>query len=79
MRRAFTLYSRMMPLCVRLGGGSHETLTLELLLCFSGDTWTNLGGALGTERGDGELKLHESQKRFGAMKVETRKNKEPET
>lgn len=32
-----------------LGGGSHETLMLELLLGFTAVTVTALGGALGTE------------------------------
>lgn len=73
----FTLYSRMTPLCVRLGGGSHETLTLELLFCFSRDTWTALGGALGTERGQREFKPQHRQERFEAMKAETCKKQRP--
>lgn len=40
----------MTPFCVWLGGGSHETLMLELLLGFTTVTVTALGGALGTER-----------------------------
>lgn len=45
----FTLYSWMTPFCMWLGGGSHETLMLELLLGFTAVTVTALGGALGTE------------------------------
>lgn len=40
----------MMAFCMRLGGGSQETLMLELLLSFTVVTVTALGGALGTER-----------------------------
>lgn len=47
----FTLYSSMTPFCMRLGGGSQETVALELLLSFT--TVTARGGALGTVRGGG--------------------------
>lgn len=50
-RGVFTLYSWMMPLCISLGGGSQETLTLELLPSFAVATVTARGGALGTVRG----------------------------
>ena len=41
----------MTPFCMRLGGGSQETVALELLLSFT--TVTAWGGALGTVRGGG--------------------------
>lgn len=44
----------MMPFCLSLGGGSQETLMLELLPSFTVATVTALGGALGTVK-DGEL------------------------
>lgn len=43
-----TLYSWMIPFCISAGGGSQETLMLELLLSFTVTTVTALGGALGT-------------------------------
>lgn len=37
----FTLYSWMMPFCISLGGGSQETLMLELLPSFTVATVTS--------------------------------------
>lgn len=56
----FTLYSWMMPFCMLLGGGSHETMMLEVLLCFTVATVTALGGALGTNRQKTALILNEA-------------------
>lgn len=50
-RGVFTLYSWMIPFCISLGGGSQETLMLELLFSFTVATVTALGGALGTLKG----------------------------
>lgn len=51
-----TLYSRMMPLWVLWGGGSQDTLMLELLVSCTTDT--ACGGALKTAVRDKKGKLY---------------------
>lgn len=55
----------MTPFCVWLGGGSHDTLMLELLLGFTTVTVTALGGALGTERTSRASGKKDDQEREG--------------